>query len=378
MVLTKEYDKPLGLEPRKRGRFARSDAVTAATGLAVLGLSAWVALAPRPWRAATPPPAVAQTQPPAPASEPAALPQVQQPQAGGPQIVRVEPGTGGAATLSDPAKFPKSTVPSYLPDPALVERTPEGQLPVRAADGRRPFDVYRRPLSSGRGARIAIVIGGLGLSQTGTQAAIQKLPPDVTLAFATSGNSLNRWMQEARRDSREILLQLPLEPFDYPQVDPGRNTLTVDAGADENARRLRWSLGRTTNYAGVMNYMGARFSADANAMKPLMDEIGRRGLMYFEDGSAPRSLAGELAPAARAPFTGADLVIDGSRDRASILAQLDALEKTARSRGSAIGMGYAFEATVDTVREWSAAAATRGIEIVPLSALAADPEREKR
>ncbi|MCO6051242.1 divergent polysaccharide deacetylase family protein [Mesorhizobium sp. RP14(2022)] len=376
MVLNKEFDKPLGLGPAKRGRFTRSDAAAAVVGVAVIGLSAWVATAPRPWRVATPPQApVEAAQPAVPSSQPAAPPQAKQQQAGGPQIIHVDPGTRGSATLTDPASFSKSTVAPYLPDPALIERTPEGQLPVRAADGRRPFDVYKRPLSSSRGARVAIVIGGLGLSQTGTQAAIQKLPPDVTLAFATSGNSLNRWMQEARRDNREILLQLPLEPFDYPQVDPGRNTLTVDAGADENAKRLHWSLGRTTNYAGVMNYMGARFSADGNALKPVMDEIGQRGLMYFDDGSTPRSLAADLAPAARAPFARADLVIDGSRDRTAIFAQLDALEKTAHSRGAAIGMGYAFEATVDAVREWSAQAAKRGVEIVPLSALAADPER---
>ena len=74
-----------------------------------------------------------------------------------------------------------------------------------------------------------IVIGGLGLSQTGTQQAIAKLPPEVTLAFAPQGNSIGRWMQEARRKGHEIVMQVPLEPFDYPNVNPGRNTLTVAA-----------------------------------------------------------------------------------------------------------------------------------------------------
>ena len=39
-----------------------------------------------------------------------------------------------------------------------------GPLPVRAADGRRAAEVYARPWSGTRGARIALVIGGLGLS----------------------------------------------------------------------------------------------------------------------------------------------------------------------------------------------------------------------
>ncbi len=61
------------------------------------------------------------------------------------------------------------------------------------------MDQYARPWSGARGTRIAIVVGGLGLSQTGTQRAIEALPEEITLGFAASGNSLQRWMQEARR-----------------------------------------------------------------------------------------------------------------------------------------------------------------------------------
>src|SRR5690606_10364291 len=114
--------------------------------------------------------------------------------------------------------------------------------------------VYARPWSGARGARVAIVVSGLTVSQTGTQAAIAQLPPEVTLAFASGGNSIDRWVREARRKGHEILMQVPLEPFDYPNVNPGRNTLTTNADADENIDRLRWSLSRTTNYTGVVNY----------------------------------------------------------------------------------------------------------------------------
>ena len=69
-------------------------------------------------------------------------------------------------------------------------------------------------------------------------------------------------MQVARQGGHEIVMQVPLEPFDYPNTNPGRNTLTVDAAPDENIKNLHWSLSRITNYTGVMNYMGARFSAD--------------------------------------------------------------------------------------------------------------------
>src|SRR5690606_10990918 len=180
------------------------------------------------------------------------------------------------------------------------------------------------------------IIGGLGVSQTGTQAAIAALPPEVTLAFASGGNSLDRWMQAARQAGHEIVMQVPLEPYDYPQVDPGRNTLTVDADPAENRDRLYWALSRITNYTGVMNYMGGRFVTDEKAMTPFMTELARRGLMYLDDGSSPRGLAQDLALKQRGPCAAASIAIDAERDRGAVLKRLDDAERTARAQGQAI------------------------------------------
>lgn len=250
-----------------------------------------------------------------------------------------------------------------------------GPLPIRSADGRRPMDAYARPWSGAHGARVAIVIGGLGLSQTGTQYAIKKLPGTITLAFAPQGNSLGRWMQDARQTGHEIVMQVPLEPYDYPSVNPGRNTLTVEASPEQNLRDLHWALSRITNYTGVMNYMGARFVTDEEAMTPVMQDLSRRGLLYLDDGTSARSVAPELALKDGIPFAVCDTTIDTVRDPGEIIKKLDQLEATARAKGFAIGTGSAFQVTVDTVASWVNEAAKRGIEIVPISAVVSDPER---
>jgi polysaccharide deacetylase 2 family uncharacterized protein YibQ len=250
-----------------------------------------------------------------------------------------------------------------------------GPLPIRSVDGRRPVDVYARPWSGTRGARVVIVIGGLGLSQTGTQYAIQKLPGTVTLAFAPQGNSLDRWMRDARQSGHELLMQVPFEPYDYPNVNPGRNTLTVEASVAENLRSLHWALSRITNYVGIMNYMGARFVASENSMEPVMEDLARRGLLYLDDGTSARSVAPQLALKDGVPFAAGDLAIDTSHDRGEILKKLDQLEATARAKGFAIGTGSAFQVTVDAVADWIGEAAKRGIEIVPVTAVMSDPER---
>lgn len=384
--MQKEIERPLGQE-RRAGAVRRfgvpngGTIVTAIVTLAILGAGTFIAS--RPSQLRTPDLEVAmvpdQTSS-ATDTETAAAPSAPRPSAevATPSIITPPTDRGDSPNvivIRDPSAVAQNPRLAHLPDRALVEQSEAGPLPVRAADGRRPFDVYARPWSGARGARVAIVIGGLGVSQTGTQAAIARLPPEVTLAFAPQGNSIGRWMQDARRTGHEIVMQVPLEPFDFPRVNPGRNTLTVEATPAQNIANLHWALSRTTNYVGVMNYMGARISADRDAFAPIIAELGQRGLLYLDDGSSARSLAQELSLANRVPFAAADATIDEARDRASILDKLDQLERTARARGFALGTGSAFDVTVDTVASWIAEARRRGIEIVPVSALAVDPEK---
>jgi polysaccharide deacetylase 2 family uncharacterized protein YibQ len=386
----KDIDRPLGqaigtqaasrnFMPPARSLFVGLGAIV------ILATSSAIALRERPFRnpaiSVTSTPQVAEAKP-APAEPPAetAAAQAQPAQnKEGPSIIHVDPDNAGKGNgviiIRDPSAVGQDLATAHLPDKALIEESETGPLPIRAADGRRPVDVYARPWSGARGARVAIVIGGLAVSQTGTQEAIEKLPAEVTLAFAPQGNSIGRWMQAARRKGHEILMQAPLEPFDYPNVDPGRNTLTVAATPEENVENLRWTLSRTTNYTGVMNYMGARFVADPKAMAPVMAELGERGLLYLDDGSTARSVAPDLALKDRVPFASGDAIIDGERDRGAILKKLDQLEATARAKGFALGTGSAFDVTVDAVTSWVAEAKKRGIEIVPVSAVTIDPEK---
>ncbi|MDR7033631.1 divergent polysaccharide deacetylase family protein [Mesorhizobium sp. BE184] len=386
----KEIERPLGQDrrpdvPGRRFGMGVKQIAGLVAMLVLVGISGAIALRDKPFRKAeeiaavkpAPSPAL-QTKPEPTASKPADPASLAAARPDGPQIIHVQPtDTGGAAgiTVRDPSALGQNLATAHMPDRALIEDSATGPLPIRAADGRRPFDVYARPWSGGRGARVAIVIGGLAVSQTGTQAAITKLPAEVTLAFAPQGNSIGRWMQEARRRGHEIVMQIPLEPFDYPNVNPGRNTLTVDADADENLKNLRWALSRTTNYTAVMNYMGARFATDAGAMEPIIAELGKRGLGYLDDGSTARSVASEIALKEGVPLAIGDTTIDAVQDRGSILKKLDQLEATARAKGFAIGIGSAFNVTVDAVDAWADEAKKRGIEIVPISAVATDPQR---
>jgi hypothetical protein len=111
-------------------------------------------------------------------------------------------------------------------------------------------------------------------------------------------------------------------------------------------------------------------------MRSLASELAKRGLLYLDDGTSARSLARDALGQAGGLYAGADIVIDQRQDAESIAKQLDALERTARAKGRAIGVASAFDNSVSAIAAWIGEAEARGIAVVPVSALADDPEAQ--
>jgi polysaccharide deacetylase 2 family uncharacterized protein YibQ len=165
-----------------------------------------------------------------------------------------------------------------------------------------------------------------------------------------------------------VILQVPLEPRNYPEENPGEHTLLVSADGGANRQDLHWILSRMTSYAGVMNYMGARFTSDERALVPFLGEIGERGLYYLDDGTSLASLTSAVGEALRVPVITADLVVDADRSPGAIQRELAVLESMALTSGLAVGVASAFPESVDAIAGWIADAEARGIVIVPASA----------
>lgn len=259
---------------------------------------------------------------------------------------------------------------SINPDPRVSERSSYGFLPKVSSEGVRPLDSYARPFSTEFTSipKIAVIIQGLGLSEAGTQNAIDSLPADITFAMAPYGTDLDRWMQKARTKGHELLLQLPLEPFDFPDNDPGPHTLLVSLRPTEMMDRLAWLMTRVTNYVGVINEMGARFTTTKPSMQLLLEKLKGRGLMFVDNGMSSRSLAPEVASEVKIPFSAADFILDGVPRDDEINAKLLRLEGIARARGFAVATGSALPVTVRQLEVWSRDLEERGLQLVPVSA----------
>jgi polysaccharide deacetylase 2 family uncharacterized protein YibQ len=323
--------------------------------------------------ATTPAPHAADANPGmAPAAAPAAT-------AAGPgqRTVNIIDGSSGARQSvivpdkAEPETAEAAAAMSPTANPQLLEKSRHGMIPVMAG-GLKPFTAYAEGNDALRARAatmptIAIVVGGLGVGAAKTTDAIMKLPGAVTLAFTPYGSDPGKLVDRARAQHHEVLLQVPMEPFDYPDNDPGPQTLLTTLDGEQNLDRLAWHMSRIQGYVGVANFMGARFLATDATLQPIIRDAAKRGLGFLDDGRASRSLAGPIAEGLAMPFARADLAIDAVPSAVEIDRALAKLEAQARERGVAIGIASALPVSIERLAAWAKQLESRGILLVPLT-----------
>jgi polysaccharide deacetylase 2 family uncharacterized protein YibQ len=283
-------------------------------------------------------------------------------------------------TAADGAVEAPVTKPIYagsalVADPALIENTAQGPLPRIADDGRKPMTAYAAPVPAGAKFKIAIVVGGLGISPSATQAALNALPAGVTLGFAPYARDAGQWAAQARGRGHEVLLEIPMEPFDFPDSDPGPHTLRAGQDEDANIQRLAWALTRFTGYAGVTNLLGQRFLSDAEALSPALTYLNRRGLYFFDNGAASQSVLPTVAGQLGMPVAQSGAAVDTIQTALEIDRRLSELETQARANGSAVGSAFLYPVSIARISQWARGLQSRGFVLVPVSAIVAQPKQ---
>lgn len=383
--MSSELHKPLGTRPPASSGTSRFKMVTG--GIALIGLgaiAAFVLLIGLPTENVTPtaePVTIAKTEVEK-KPQPATLTEItQKPRErpdlpideNAPGLEEIEPVGNVAVPVPRPQFKRAKQALAHLPDPELSEKYGSGILPKKSPDGLRPLDFYSRQADTEGNfgvARLVVIVTGLGISQTTTQEAIGKLPAGVTLAFAASGNSLKRWTRLARNEGHELLLQIPMEPYDGSNTSAGPNTLMTNLDEQTNRKLLYNSLSRMTNYVGVMNYLGGKMLATKHNLEPIVSELENRGLMFVEDGTVKNSKLSALAKTHNLPYARANMVADKIRTRATIAKNLGEMEARAKRTGLAVVVVSAFPQSIDTLNKFLKNAKQRGLEITPVSAIA--------
>jgi len=245
-------------------------------------------------------------------------------------------------------------------------------LPRVSPEGRAPADAYARPfINPGNKPVVSIVVGGLGINATHTKSAIDELPPEVTLSFAPDATSLQTWINRARAAGHEVLIETPMEAYDYGRMKMHPLTLLASGNEARNRARLDRILSRSTGYFGLINSQGSKIGDDEAAMKPVLQAVSERGLAFIDDGSLNAGNMKQLSGETHLRYVRADSAIDAKLSAEEISSEFMELESQALEHGAAMGSGYAFPITIEMVKTWTPRLVPKGIVLAPVSALAA-------
>lgn len=310
---------------------------------------------PSPPAVDTPPAAIAPARPPLPPVPEVAMPLVPAGPAPAPQLATLPP--------------PKAAPPlGEAPVADLVRMTPSGPLPVIAADGRAPWRTYARPFSDASGrARVAVVVAGLGLGKAVTEAAITRLPADVTLAFSPYAKDLDMWFRRARAAGHEVLLELPLEAARFPERDSGPLALVQALPDAKLKERLEAVLMKATGYVGLLATQDSPF-ARSDRLKLALDDARKRGLLYVGE---PANLPDD--PLAQPAFAAIAVTLDGQPFRAAIDARLGQTVDAAKVRGHAVAVTQALPIAIERLAQWFGGLTDKGVVLAPVSSVATPP-----
>ena len=260
----------------------------------------------------------------------------------------------------------QAAAPPAPPETKLAALPPPVAPPARRGEPAWLRYAVAVPPADGR-PEIAIVLDDVGVDRKGAERAIT-LPGPLTLSFMAYAEDLPRLTAAAHRAGDELMLHVPMQPLS-PVEDMGPNGLSVDLGRDEVLRRLRWDLGRFDGFVGINNHMGSRFTADAQGMSWVLEELKARGLLFLDSRTIGNSVGYALAAKLGVPHAGRDVFLDDVLEPRAVAAQLAETEAIARRHGRAIAIGHPHGVTLDVLGPWLATIKSKGFELVPVSAI---------
>ncbi len=197
---------------------------------------------------------------------------------------------------------------------------------------------------------VALIIDDLGYDK---RIARKFAALDVALTFSILPHSpfRRKIAQLAESKGLEIMLHIPMEPVEYPQVDPGPGTLLTSMSPDELIDQLNENLRSLPNVKGVNNHMGSKLTTESTQMYQIFSVLKQRGLYFVDSRTTSESLGEPSARLFQVPFAQRDVFIDHHPTPDFIRNQIKALIRIARQNGAAVGILHPHKTTLQVLRE---------------------------
>jgi len=215
--------------------------------------------------------------------------------------------------------------------------------------------------------KIGIIIDDLGYDISLANALLEL---DLALTFSVLPFTPNTRLiaRKAWNDGRETMLHLPMEPMNYPAINPGDGVLLISMDREMILDTLTRDLSQIPFVAGVNNHMGSRFTKNRKKMVTVLAELKKKGLYYIDSRTSSDTVAFDVAKKMALRTASRDIFLDNHLSENALKIQMERLLSVARHKGSAIGIGHPHKKTLDLLKNFQTTL-TNEAEVVPASNL---------
>jgi polysaccharide deacetylase 2 family uncharacterized protein YibQ len=199
--------------------------------------------------------------------------------------------------------------------------------------------------------RLAVIIDDLGYDLRVARSFIQL---DLPLSFSVlpSAPFTKRIVKEANKAECELILHLPMEPKNYPSVNPGPGALYLSMDERGIRQTLDGDLREIEGVKGVNNHMGSSFTENTEKMLIVLKYLKEKELFFVDSLTTSRSVGFKLARKIGLPTAGRSVFLDNELSQKAIRIQIDRLLSIARHSGDVIGIGHPHRETLEALREY--------------------------
>ena len=247
------------------------------------------------------------------------------------------------AQTEHPAKHIVKTKKSPLKTPTY-EIYPSRDIPLEKPPIKPPpEDLKRLPL-------VAIIIDDMGYDRKFAK-NLSRLNAGITFSILPYSPHRKSIARIARENGLDTMLHLPMEPFEYPDINPGPGTLLTTMTPDELLHQLEENLASVPNIKGVNNHMGSKMTAESSQLYQIFSILKKRNLFFIDSRTSSKTLCKPSARLFQIPFAQRDVFLDHQQDPDFIRKQIKELIRIAQRNGHAVGIGHPHSVTYEVLRE---------------------------
>ncbi|MDC2826055.1 divergent polysaccharide deacetylase family protein [Rodentibacter pneumotropicus] len=196
--------------------------------------------------------------------------------------------------------------------------------------------------------KLAIVIDDIGYHPK-EDAAIFAMPREISVAIIPSSPYAQARNQEAKKQGRDILIHMPMQPISQTKIEEGG--LHLGMLAEQVINRVQKAKNIVSHAIGMNNHMGSAATADTPLMTHLMNALRTQHLFFLDSRTIGRSVAGKIAKEQGVRSLDRHIFLDDSNEFVDVQRQFQTAIQYARKHGTAIAIGHPRKNTIAVLQQ---------------------------